>query len=270
MAKTEKGSMSKSISTLSLNTFRIEADSKDTQLRLDGHATGFFCQFDDSKYLVTNWHVVSGINPITRMVINSHGAVPGKLICSGHHTSSVPLGDESDTSFSVLEFSVEIDLYKDETPIWLEHPVYGSKVDVVAIPIESQFDQTNIHAIDVNESLELVQSLWVTERLFIVGYPLSAKQSDNTFPIHKSGPIASEPYAYGDVPRFFVDAKTKRGMSGSPVVLLHGQKIVWPGERLILIGVYSGRDGNAEDEHEAELGRVWPIKECLLPILQVD
>ena len=44
-----------------------------------GSATGFQIQ-NKQKYLVTNWHVVSGKNFITNQCLNDLGAIPNKLI----------------------------------------------------------------------------------------------------------------------------------------------------------------------------------------------
>ncbi len=54
---------------------------------------------------------------------------------------------------------------------------------------------------------------------FVTGYPLEASTTPNKFPIYKSGIIASEPMVFNSEPRFYIDGKTKKGYSGSPVVL---------------------------------------------------
>ena len=59
------------------------------------------------------------------------------------------------------------------------------------------------------------------------------------------------------------------GMSGSPVMVKRGEGESAMGlEHLRLVGVYSGRDRQEPSEFEAELGIVWPLRECLLPILE--
>ena len=88
-------------------------------------ATGFVTVHHGAHFLVTNWHVVSGRHPADGSLISKTGAVPhevtvlhnlvGKL---GYWTSKVePLYDASGD------------------PLWLEHPVHGRRVDVVALPI---------------------------------------------------------------------------------------------------------------------------------------
>ena len=112
------------------------------------------------------------------------------------------------------------------------------------------------------------------DNVFIVGFPLKTNTTPNQYPIYKGATIASEPYLY-KVPMFYVDGKTKRGMSGSAVVKKHGMKVHqeptqfrFNEGRLDLIGVYSGRDAVADSEYEAELGIVWPFDKCVAPIIE--
>src|SRR5690242_7246944 len=53
-------------------------------------------------------------------------------------------------------------------------------------------------------------------KLFVIGYP---QNTENFYPIWKSGTIASEPNLMPlGIPFFYIDATTRKGMSGSPVV----------------------------------------------------
>jgi hypothetical protein len=79
-----------------------------------------------------------------------------------------------------------------------------------------------------------------------------------------SGAIASEPEIdFGDQPCFLIDSRTRKGQSGSPVLLYRvgsylgedGGLRLGGGEIINLIGVYSGRL-NAE----SDLGRVWKVQ----------
>jgi hypothetical protein len=67
----------------------------------------------------------------------------------------------------------------------------------------------------------------------------------------------------------YVDALTKSGMSGSPVVCLpssgkyfysdDGVIVEPPKDEPLVVGVYAGRDGVTKDEYELSVGRVWKI-----------
>ena len=113
------------------------------------------------------------------------------------------------------------------------------------------------------------------DQAFVTGYPLEASTTPNKFPIYKSGIIASEPMIHNSEPRFYIDGKTKKGYSGSPVVMKeystsqqNARINGFTHEKLNFIGIYSGRDRQEETEFEAELGIVWPYRDCLLPILK--
>jgi len=112
------------------------------------------------------------------------------------------------------------------------------------------------------------------DQLFIVGFPLQKSEATFGFPIYKGATVASEPDASTLVEPFLVDGKTKKGMSGSPVLLVHGPKLTTdPTEVTLntgsksLIGIYSGRNESDPKLYTAELGLVWPIDKCLSPVI---
>ena len=160
-------------------------------------------------------------------------------------------------------------LYRDERreeACWFVHPVHRHRVDIAALPVAFAEDTALIAAnnrrLDLDD-LRLTPSLDV----YIVGYPRGTFGGAN-FPIWKRGSIASEPDIDVDgKPKFYVDAATREGMSGSPVF---AQEVgLWAprgagrylgkynlGKGRAFAGVYSGRIG-AEDEFKAQLGFVW-------------
>jgi len=96
----------------------------------------------------------------------------------------------------------------------------------------------------------------------IIGFPEGMSASGIT-PIWKSGSIASEPdLPIGDEEFFWIDANTRQGMSGSPVIarrfggalMADGGYGVHTGTVDRVIGVYAGRAFEAPD---MTLGRVW-------------
>ena len=103
----------------------------------------------------------------------------------------------------------------------------------------------------------------------IIGFPLGLT-GPGVFPIWKTGHIASEPALdYKAEPLFLIDATTRGGMSGSPVVFRAtggykqktGEYIISSGPVTLFLGIYSGRLHKA-----SEIGRVWRprlIKEIL-------
>ncbi len=260
------------MSNVNLHSFRVarlEVFAHDTGARL-GEATGFFCQYRARTFLVTNWHVVSGRHFQTRQALHYSRALPGSLIVHAHvtragHGASIP---SSSTAFRLALLDSE------GRPRWLEHPLFGADIDVIALDIGTALPQgTRVCPIDLESELAAQLRLAVMDQAFVTGFPLQASTTPNSLPIYKSGTIASEPAVFDSQPRIYIDGKTKTGMSGSPVMVKReaerdgacASPVV---EHLRLVGVYSGRDRQEPSEFEAELGIVWPFKECLLPILE--
>lgn len=112
----------------------------------------------------------------------------------------------------------------------------------------------------------------VGKDVFILGYPLGVELS-GIFPIWKRGSIASEPQAdiqsggrtYKNI--IYIDALTKAGMSGAPVIALtktgdflfsdDGVTASVEKEDILFVGVYAGREGVTQEEFEFSMGRIW-------------
>lgn len=219
-----------------------------------GIATGFIWELNDTFYLVTNWHVFSGIDPNTDQPIDKKGgSVPDSLSVYLH--TAVQLGKWE---------KLNIQLYDPQgRPRWKEHNEFRSKVDVAIIQIE-EHEQFQIFPINKQRFEDFKSE--ISNDVFIIGYPKGVS-GGGLFPIWKRGSIASEPDLDIDgVPKIMIDSATRDGMSGSPVIAksfspymeINESGIstgkVFPGRKLI--GIYSGRN-IGDDELEAQLGIIW-------------
>ena len=237
-----------------------------------GEATGFFCEYANRTFLVTNWHVVSGRHFQTRRPLHRSQALPGALKVHTHVSKSL---SSIGTPSSSTTFNISL-VDRFGAPIWLEHPLFGCDVDVIAIEVDTLIpDCSKIYRIDLALELSRDTQLSVMDQAFVTGYPLSATITPNSLPIYKSGTIASEPSVFDSQPRIYVDGKTKTGMSGSPVMIKrrrespeHDDTNGLSANPLDFVGIYSGRDRQERTEFEAELGIMWPYKECLIPIIE--
>lgn len=235
----------------SVRSLYITVFFNDTKL---ASATGFLVNKDDVIYLITNRHVVTGRHNETNKCLDEiNGGIPNKL--------KVWLPSEIDKGYGWR--NIDIDLYdSEENKTWLEHPTYREKVDVVAIKL-GKYKQTIPFCYYLNSDYELN----VTQNVFIVGYPfgLDINPSNGKYAIWTTGVVASEPdldlRINGEqLPAFLVDAKTRKGQSGSPVIyydssgLLKNKNLVYkfPDAVTIQIGIYSGRINS-----ESDLGYVW-------------
>jgi len=197
--------------------------------------------------------------------------LPGALNVHTHITSRAA-SMEKPPSSTVFQIPL---IASDGAACWLQHPLFGTDVDVIAIDVSSQILECDrIFRIDLEAELARDTRLSVMDQAFVTGYPLSATTTPNSLPIYKSGTIASEPGVFDSIPRIYIDGKTKTGMSGSPVMVkrtphspIRLNSIHALSNDLDLIGIYSGRERQERSEFEAELGIIWPFKECLVPII---
>lgn len=247
-------------------------------------ATGFLCEYKEKLFLITNWHVVNGRNNFTKELLDKkHGALPGFLDL---HLTYIQQTEDNNFNTFILPFEQPLfyhnpdeDFYDESKPLWIEHD-RKNEIDVIAIDL-TQFKNIcslpgfKLMTYNIEEEISYSQytkGISVMDNVFIIGYPLSSGLSPNEYPIYKGATIASEIKNNDEPPIIFIDGKTKSGMSGSPVILKHGFSGSPEGDALFgksqLIGVYSGRESTSPDLTEAELGIVWKLQECLLPILQ--
>lgn len=237
------------IDPLSACSLRLELVAKGRPL---GTATGFVVKETKERYLITNWHVVVGRDPDTNQLLSSTGATPDTIRIIHH--SAGRLG-----TWTLRE---EVLYDAEGNPRWVEHP-QGRMIDVVALPLEAVDDQVVLYPLD----LSLADTDMIPRPAMpvsIIGYPLGLT-TGGTWPIWKTGHIASDPDVdYDGRPAFLIDATTREGMSGSPVVLrLSGGYqtrdgrfiLAGGGLRTLFLGIYSGRIHG-----EAEIGRVWRAK----------
>lgn len=228
-----------------------------------GIATGFPWEEEETIYLVTNWHVVTGIHPETNQPINKNGTTPDNLRIWIHQKEHIGKCETHD-----------INLYdKQGRPCWLEHKNFGQKVDVALLKFDLPDD---LIVFPINNRPLGDFRIEVSHDVFIVGFPRGISGAGR-LPIWKRGTIASEPELdMDDLPKILIDGLTREGMSGSPVIAqyigyyrtnpseMSGDD--WFGQERTFLGIYSGRLPG-QDEFEAHLGIVWK-KDTIDEIIQ--
>lgn len=230
------------IDEFSLKSLYLESYLNERQI---GVATGFAIKKYDSYYLITNWHVVTCINPVNNQpIVNGFG--DPNLIKVWFHGQR--LGQWIRKDIPIIDAS--------GNKLWLEHG-RGRDVDVVAI----QFTPTaDVKIYDIDLALaDFDLMIYPSELVSIIGFPQGIT-SEGKLPIWKTGHVASDiDIDWGGKPAFLIDATTKSGMSGSPVIAKRvsiyqtsmGNNI---GNAVRFLGVYSGRE---IDQSGIEVGYVW-------------
>ena len=243
---------------MSLKSLYIDVKYNNINL---GSATGFVVKYNDKNYLITNRHVVTGRNNESNHCMNNMGSIPDAL------RVVVPIVEENRAAWT----SINIKLYdENDNPKWLEHPVYHGTIDVVAI------EMLDFHFKSIDYSVVGNDEIEVTENVYIIGYPYgySVLPGDKKVAVWTNGSVASEP-EFGiningmQLPAFLVDAKTRSGQSGSPVIYYNnigikkekGGVAMYGGPVSFNVGIYSGRINK-----DSDLGYVWKwsvIKEII-------
>lgn len=211
-------------------------------------ATGFTVNVRGVSYLITNWHVVSGRNADTGACLDRNAAIPNKLAVAFHSRGEIG-------KWRVVDIPL---VSADGERAWIEHPL-GRAVDVVAIRLP-YLPLIDVFPLDMElTSTDIV--VMPAMPISVIGYPLGLRSGDN-WPIWKTGHVASDPDIDFELdrPAFLIDATTRSGMSGSPVVLrlsggyttTRGDQVLGGGVVTKFMGIYSGRI-----HADAEIGRVW-------------
>jgi len=152
-------------------------------------------------------------------------------------------------------------LSSNEEPLWLEHPVYGETVDIAALPLPKT-QGFSVFPISWRNPIPLARRIGIPAK--VVGFPFGYRINKN-FPIWVTGALASEPEVDVDgLPLMLIDCRTRRGNSGSPVVLHYPQGTMYahedgaastsPQDVMRYLGIYSGRISVGSD-----IGRVWKL-----------
>lgn len=161
-------------------------------------------------------------------------------------------------------------------PVWLEHPRYGASVDAATIPFNipegyGDLIVENWAASDAGTQ-SMATKLWVSQNVAVVGYPYGLRGRFD-LPIWTAGSVSSEPamlqpYRDRAYPFFLIDARTRSGQSGSPVVSVRQpmspsaisdkQVQFSPAPQWRLVGVYGGRVPENYGDRRFDLRRSVP------------
>jgi hypothetical protein len=225
-----------------------------------GCGTGFVITHKGVNYLITNWHVVTGRHPDTGQPVSNTGAANPDTIRIWYHAANC-LGSWLPKTERLLDPITQ-------APRWREHP-RGREIDVVALPL-TQHQDVQIYPLKLSLA-KTDLGVSPSEPVSIIGFPFGIAVAGK-FPIWKTGHVASDiELDYEGKPVFLIDATTRPGMSGSPVVAkgtgIRRSRSGGGGGWMLrgavrFLGVYSGRIRDQSD-----VGRVWKpeVLDSILP-----
>jgi hypothetical protein len=217
--------------------------------------SGFVLEHRGGNFLVTNGHIVTGRDRKTDVPFST-AALPKKL------RIEIPVVGPEEGRAILATRTATIDLYDDDgLARWLVHPILGRRLDVVAVPILDATDKfPDLNGVYLPYRLspdELVEDLEPPDEVSIIGFPYGLRGGASTA-IWIRGTVASEPaYMYEGEKCFLVDARTREGQSGSPVIRMPSSDPDSDPE-WDLLGVYSSRVSEiSHPAQSSDLGRVW-------------
>lgn len=242
------------------------------------HGSAFIYRLDDSDHLVTARHNLTGRHWQTNEFISD------KYRTNPTHLRVMFFANPPE-QWTILPLAsnpkagtvqVPLNQYllpligEDWQPIWNQHPVFGADMDFAKVPFNAPSNSLikSWHRTGPRTGPE--ETAWPPlspgQDVFIVGYPYRLTVGPS-LPLWMRGTIASDPsfsYDEGDksYPLWLIDARTRPGQSGSPVMRYRppgtllfrndGTPCRTIGSDSDLLGVYSGRTSK-----ESDLGFVW-------------
>jgi hypothetical protein len=215
-------------------------------------ATGFTVSHEGKVYLVSNWHVFSGRDPVTGELMDQIFAALPDSIAVDFHDGGLA-GRWKRARFPLYDAA--------GVPRWRDHPAgvrHRDAVDVAVLQIDPPTGVKLYHFPEHRSKTG--ERVSVAGVVFIIGFPVGLAVGDN-FPIWLSGRVACDPiFDYDRRPILLIDARTRKGMSGSPVIIRtneiysdNGLLLMTVGAELTkFLGIYSGRV-----HADADIGYVW-------------
>ena len=211
-----------------------------------GNGSGFFYRIGDNLYVITNRHVLRW---------EEENYYPDTAILRLHvDREDIKKNEE-----------YRLPLYDTEgRAIWLEHPVYGARADVVALPIDYNEFKTRFVFKAFSPDNHVPEDVFVPigADVLVLGYPLGIYDKVNNLPIARNAVIASAyDVPFEGNPYFLIDSWLYVGSSGSPVItkasLLvpkrNGKVSMFNIPQTYLVGIYSHSYYLVERDEEEEV-----------------
>jgi hypothetical protein len=180
----------------------------------------------DTVFLVTNYHVVTGISPLSTETRR------------GDRIRFVVHEDRQDLT---RVRAIEVPLYDERgDPVWISSAAYPA-ADIVLVPVPAKAYAGVSLLVFTEAHTQGDIRIRTTSGATLLGYPFGFYDQKHFLPIWKTGHVASEPTVdFEGRPVFLVDVSAFPGMSGSPVLAVAN-------------GIYETESGSMRS------GRIWKL-----------
>jgi hypothetical protein len=233
--------------------FNAEPDLASPKRQKLGTGTGFIREIGQRYFLITARHNLTGRHPSNEKPISDTCGIPNEVLLEGYYNR------------------LNIQLYTgannpndlDSCPaVFRQHPT-DPTIDLAVLPFTAASDwpiawDENFFDGGLNERFIKLE---VTQTCFVVGFPMDLvdrQDPHHVLPIYKTANIASEPYLdFQGKPIVVIDATTRPGMSGSPVIIREAH---YGSYRHRFLGVYTGRFPRLAKGDDSALGIVYKPK----------
>ena len=144
-----------------------------------------------------------------------------------------------------VKFQYQVQIRKDEQPLWTKHPEADVAVMYVSLPKEADIQLLPMSLLITDKQLEEFE-IHPGDVLSCLGYPYGAEANKSGFPILRSGQIASYPLTpTTKIQTFLFDFRVFGGISGGPVYFVSSNRAYGGEVKLgqtihVLAGLVSG------------------------------
>jgi hypothetical protein len=209
--------------------------------------SAFFFKIEGIAFVVSARHNFAGRHWETNKVLSTRGVEPTHVRVRFRERPDGSLYTQPELRLDEYLLPLVDD---NGEPNWLEHPEYRRRMDVAVLAFEPPEENEVEFWLPETSGSGIESGVWVAQDVFIVGYPFGQRGALD-LPLWIRGTVASEPalhYLHKDepLPVLLVDARTRTGQSGAPVVILNRrfaddtvEHLGTPRSRLV--GVYTGR-----------------------------
>ncbi|WCS20135.1 serine protease [Mycobacterium marinum] len=246
------------------------------------HGSAFIYRLEGKNYLVTARHNVTGRHWQTNELLSDKFTVNPTHLRVAFFTAppeewsfSVTEDNPRTVQFRVLLRRRLVPLIgEDWNPVWKQNAQFGADMDVAVVPFDAPNDVI-IRSWERTGPLTGPEDVpWPYlspgQDVLIIGYPYALSVGP-LLPLWIRGMVASDPpfgYQVGEkgYPCWLVDARTRGGNSGAPVIRYrppgtyvmrnNNMPAITTVPNSDVVGVYAGRTSK-----ESDLGFVWPIED---------